>query len=74
MRNLEIIGEATPLVPEEVTNRNSCVPWADMRAMRNVVAHEYDRVNLLTIWGTVQNDLPPLAPLLQQVLEMEEEG
>ncbi len=74
MRNLEIIGEAARLVPEEVTNRNSCVPWADMRAMRNVVAHEYDRVNLLTIWGTVQNDLPPLAPLLQQVLEMEEEG
>lgn len=74
MRNLEIIGEAARLVPEEVTNRSSRVPWADMRAMRNVVAHEYDRVNLLTIWGTVQNDLPPLAPLLQQVLEMEEEG
>ncbi len=71
LRNLEIIGEAARLVPEEVTIRYNLVPWADMRAVRNVVAHEYDRVDLGTIWGTVHNDLPPLVPLLEQVLEEE---
>ena len=74
LRNLEIIGEAARLVPEEVTSQYSQVPWADMRALRNVVAHEYDRVDLGTIWDAIHNDLPPLALLLQQVLEMEEEG
>ena len=74
LRNLEVIGEAARLVPEEVTARHDKVPWADMRAMRNIVAHEYDRVNLHTIWDTLQNDLPPLVPLLQQVLEQETEG
>ena len=74
LRNLEIIGEAARLVPEEITNRYSQVPWTDMRAMRNVVAHEYDRVNLPTIWDAIHNDLPPLVPLLQQVLEQEGEG
>ena len=74
LRNLEIIGEAARLVPEEVTSRYSQVPWADMRAMRNVVAHAYDRVNLSTIWGPIHDDLSPLVPLLRQVLEMEEEG
>jgi len=73
LRNLEVIGEAARLVPEEVAASNNRVPWADMRAMRNIVAHEYDLVNLHTIWETIQNDLPPLIPLLQQVLELERE-
>jgi uncharacterized protein with HEPN domain len=73
LRNLEVIGEAARLVPDEVTGRHHQVPWADMRAMRNIVAHEYDRVNLPTVWDTVQGDLPPLVPLLRQVLEQERE-
>lgn len=73
LRNLEIIGEAARLVPEYVTSRHQQVPWADMRAMRNIVAHEYDRVNLSTVWDTVHNDLPPLVPLLLQLLEDEPE-
>ncbi|PKB65315.1 MAG: hypothetical protein BZY80_00635 [SAR202 cluster bacterium Io17-Chloro-G2] len=69
LRNLEIIGEAARLVPEHITNQYGQVPWADMRAIRNIVAHEYDRVNLATIWETIHNDLPPLGPLLQQVID-----
>ena len=74
LRNLEIIGEAARLVPEQIASRHQQVPWAEMRAMRNIVAHEYDRVNLQTIWDTIQNDLPPLVPLLQQVLEQDSEN
>ena len=74
LRNLEIIGEAARLVPEKVTSQYSEVPWADMLALRNVVAHEYDRVNLSTIWDAIHNDLPPLVPQLQRVLELEREG
>ena len=73
LRNLEIIGEAARLVPEHVASLHEQVPWADMRAMRNIVAHEYDRVNLRTIWDTVHDDLPPLVPLLRQLLEQEKE-
>ena len=73
LRNLEIIGEAARRVPEHITDRYDRVPWADMRAMRNIVAHEYDRVNLLVIWNSIQQDLQPLPPLLLQVLEQETE-
>ena len=72
LRNLEIVGEATRLVPEEVTTRHHQVPWADMRALRNIVAHEYDRVDLRIIWEAVHQDLPPLVSLLQEVLLKEE--
>ena len=61
LRNLEIVGEAARLVPEEVTARYHLVPWADMRAMRNIVAHEYDRVDLRTIWEAVQQDRPRMS-------------
>ena len=73
LRNLEVIGEAARLVPEAVTARHEQVPWMDMRAMRNIVAHEYDRVDLLTVWDAIHNDLPPLVPLLGQLLEQEHE-
>ena len=73
LRNLEIIGEAARLVPEHVTLRHEQVPWADLRAMRNIVAQEYNRVNLRTIWDAIHNDLPPLVPLLLQLLEQETE-
>lgn len=72
LRNLEIIGEAARYVPDEAVAAYPQVPWAEMRAMRNVVAHEYERVNLPTIWDTIQDDLPPLLPLLQAVLEAED--
>lgn len=71
LRNLEIVGEAARLVPEEVTTRHQQVPWAEMRALRNIVAHEYDRVDLRIIWEAVHHDLPPLVPLVQEVLSEE---
>jgi len=73
LRNLEIIGEAARLIPDNVTSRHEQFPWGDMRAMRNIVAHEYDRVNLRTVRDTVHNDLPPVVPLLLQMLEQEQE-
>ena len=73
LRNLEIIGEAACLVPDNITSRHHQIPWGDMRAMRNVVAHEYDRINLRTVWDTIHSDLPPLVPLLLQLLEQEQE-
>ncbi len=73
LRNFMVIGEAARYVPESMVAAFPEVPWADMRGMRNVVAHEYDRVRLVTIWATIHNDLPPLVPLLQRVLEEAEE-
>ena len=73
LRNLAIIGEAARLVPNNITSRHHQIPLNDMRAMRNVVAHEYDRVSLRTYWDTIHSDLPPLVPLLLQLLEQEQE-
>ena len=44
-----------------------------MRDMRNVLVHEYDRVKVEVIWGTICTDLPALVSLLRKVLEEAQE-
>ena len=70
-RNFIIIGEASRHVPDEVTGRYPSVLWRDMRDMRNVVVHGYWGVDLERVWDAIQQDLPPLVPLLQAVLQQE---
>jgi uncharacterized protein with HEPN domain len=72
IRNLEIIGEAVRHVPPEVEARHPQVPWRKMREMRNILIHQYFGVSLRIIWGTIQNNLPPLVPVLQALLESED--
>lgn len=68
-RNLEIIGEATANLPEALLTRYPEIPWHRMRGLRNILIHEYFGVDLGIIWQTVQEDLPPLVPQLQRILD-----
>jgi len=70
LRNLVVIGEAVRHIPDEITMRFTDVPWDRMRAMRNFLIHEYPSVDPNIVWDTTQIDLPPLVPLLQQVLAL----
>ena len=71
MRNIEIIGEAVTkinsLAPDFI-NQHSQIPWAQMRAMRNVVVHEYFFVDLKVVWTTVRDDLPRLKHQIDDLL------
>jgi uncharacterized protein with HEPN domain len=72
LRNLILIGEAASHIPDDFVSEHSDIPWRDMRDMRNFVVHEYFGVSDRIIWETVQNDLPPLIPRLQQMLESDQ--
>ena len=71
VRNFGIIGEAARHVPSHLQKRYPRIPWSQMRGMRNVVVHEYSGVSTRIIWRTVTENLPPLAPLLQDLLDKE---
>ena len=68
VRNLTVVGEAARQVPTEIESSFPDIPWAEMRALRNILTHEYDRVDVRIIWDTIRNDLPPLVPMLEQIL------
>ncbi|MGQ9630208.1 MAG: HepT-like ribonuclease domain-containing protein [bacterium] len=66
-----IIGEATRHIPDEARIRHPQVPWDKMQAIRNIVIHEYFRVDVAILWQTIIHDLPPLVPVLQEILRRE---
>lgn len=68
-RALEIIGEADRSVPSDIQAQYPEVPWHEMIAMRNIVAHQYFGVELRVLWRTVFEDLPPLQSEVSQILE-----
>ena len=45
-----------------------------MRALRNRLVHVYFSVDPQIVWSTIQDDLPPLVPLLKGLLSQEIEG
>lgn len=71
VRNIEIIGEAvrhiTRMAPGFIDQHDE-IPWARMRAMRNVVIHQYFAVDLEILWTTATEDLPQLKRQIDQLL------
>ena len=57
-RALEIIGEATSNLSDEMKARDPSIPWNAMRGLRNIVAHAYHRVDAKRVWTVVKQDLP----------------
>jgi uncharacterized protein with HEPN domain len=67
-----IIGEAAGRIPPEVRTRHPEVPWDKMQAVRNVIVHEYFRLDVAILWQTVTQNLPPLIPLLKELLSRDD--
>ncbi len=67
-RKFEIIGEAARRLSPEVRQAIPEVPWKLVTAMRNIIVHDYDDVDLDVVWDTIQRDLPPLIAKVEKHL------
>lgn len=61
LRNLAVIGEAVRSLPRATRERLPGIPWAAIAGLRNVVVHEYFRVNPELVLNIVEHQLAPLA-------------
>ncbi len=69
LRNLGVIGEAVGRLPETIDEAAPDVEWRKIRALRNILVHEYFGVNLPIIWDVVQNKLTSVEAACRQLLE-----
>jgi uncharacterized protein with HEPN domain len=58
IKQMEIVGEASNHISEEVKNRFSEIEWSQIAGMRNVFVHEYFGVDTRLVWEIIKNDLP----------------
>jgi uncharacterized protein with HEPN domain len=65
LRNLEIIGEATKLIPKTIKEKFPEIAWRKMSGLRDILIHEYFGINLKIIWNIVKEKLPELKKKLK---------
>ncbi|MEN8447115.1 MAG: HepT-like ribonuclease domain-containing protein [Cyanobacteria bacterium J06555_13] len=65
---LQIIGEAARSTSASLKESYSSVPWESIVGFRNLVVHEYFRVDLDVVWGIVTDDLSTLKGQVRDIL------
>jgi uncharacterized protein with HEPN domain len=69
IKQMEIIGEASNHISEEVKNRFSDIEWSQIVGMRNVFVHEYFGVDTRLVWEIIKNDLPEFKSKVISIIE-----
>jgi uncharacterized protein with HEPN domain len=70
IRNLQTLAESTKRISRESQALGSGIPWKQLAGFRNLVAHEYLRIDLEFVWRIVSVDLPALKQQPAQLREL----
>ena len=68
IRALEIIGEATKYIPEQVRESYPKLPWREMAGIRDKLIHDYFGADIKVVWKTATEDLPKLEAEIRCIL------
>ena len=60
IKQMEIIGEASNHISEELKALFTDIEWNSRKGMRNVLVHEYFGIDTRLIWEIIKYDLPEL--------------
>lgn len=63
-----IIGEATSKLSKELRQQYADVPWKSAVSLRNILVHDYIRVDYTILWDTAKHNLPPLKQKIKKIL------
>lgn len=58
IRVIEVIGEATKQIPQEITEQFDELPWSLMAKMRDKLIHWYFEVDEEVVWKVATQKLP----------------
>jgi uncharacterized protein with HEPN domain len=67
-RKLEILGEAARRVSSQFREKHPAIPWKEIVGLRNLISHQYDKVNYEAIYRIVRDRLPELVIVLEPLV------
>lgn len=62
------IGELVGKLSDEVKNKYDEMPWKEIKAMRNIAAHNYGEMDLEILWETATIDVPMLKEYCEKII------
>ena len=62
------IGELVGKLTDDFREQHPAVPWRQIKAMRNIVAHSYGSVDPETTWEIITDDIPALKKYCETVI------
>jgi uncharacterized protein with HEPN domain len=65
---LEIMGEATKRLSNTFRTQYSEIPWRDIAGMRDIIIHQYDRIDFDVVWAVIQHNIPELLTMIAPLL------
>jgi len=69
IHHLQVIGEASNHLSDELTEQNQDIPWADIVGLRNILVHQYFGIDLRQVWETAELDMPILKAKIREILQ-----
>jgi uncharacterized protein with HEPN domain len=67
-RMLELLGEAARRVTPVGQAEHPQIPWRRIIGQRNILAHEYGRIDPMLLYKTAREDMPSLIAALERIL------
>jgi len=67
IRNIEIIGEATKKISNELKSKYKEIPWREMSGMRDKLIHDYMGIDVDVVWKTIIDDIPLIETLIKKI-------
>src|SRR5437773_1128574 len=60
LRNLQTMSESTQRLSAELKSAHPDIDWHRIAGFRNVLVHDYLGINLVRVWGIIEQNLPDL--------------
>ena len=63
------IGELTTHLTNDFKQTYTGMPWTQIKALRNVVAHSYGKIDVESLWETITIDIPKLKDYCSDIIQ-----
>ncbi len=69
IHHLQIIGEAAVKISDDFQEQHPDIPWPKIIGMRDILVHDYFRIDINAVWAVMENDIPQLEQQIELFLQ-----